>query len=77
MSMKKQPARFSDQIRTGIETAPVSRYELSRRTGISQAVLSRFMHGKGGLSMDGLDRIAEELGLAVVITGAKKPTKGH
>ena len=62
-SMARKRLKLTDQLRTAIETADKSRYRLSKETGIDEATLSRFMHGKGGLSMDGLDRLAEALGL--------------
>lgn len=50
----------------------VTRYRLSKLTGIDQATLSRFFHGTGGLAMDKLDRIGEVLELDVV---CRKPRK--
>ena len=70
--MKTQRTKVSDQLRVAIEVADKSRYQLSKETGISEAVLSRFMHRKGGLSMEGIDAIAESLGLELV---AKPPVK--
>ncbi len=54
---------MSDQLRTAIETGDKSRYRLAKETGIDEATLSRFIHHKGGLSLDGLDRLGEALGL--------------
>lgn len=60
MSMK---VKLSDQLRREIEKADISQYELARRVGLDKSVLSRFMHGKSGLSVQNIDLIAEELGL--------------
>ena len=57
---------FSDQARRAIREAPITRYRLSQRTGVDQAVLSRFIKGKVGISLDSLDLIAAELGWAIV-----------
>ncbi len=65
----------SDQLRRAIEAGDQSRYALSKETGISQAVLSRFMHGKGSLSLDSFDRLAEALGLELV--KRRRPKKGR
>lgn len=70
--MKRKPVKVSDQLRAAIEVADKSRYQLSKETGIAEAVLSRFMHRKGGLSMEGIDAIAESLELEIV---AKRPAK--
>lgn len=72
-SMRRKRAKLSDQLRRIIDGCDKSRYQISQETGIDQATLSRFMHGQGGLSMDGLDRIAECLGLN--FTTGEKPWK--
>lgn len=64
---------LTDQLRQAIETADKSRYALSKETGIDQAVLSRFVHGKGGLSLESWDRLAEALGLELVKRRRPKP----
>ena len=46
---------------------------IAAETGIDAATLSRFMNGKGGLSMEGLDLIAECLGWSLAVAGT--PTK--
>jgi hypothetical protein len=63
---------LTDQIRKAIETGGKTRYQISKETGIDEATLSRFMYGKGGLSMAGLDAIGKSLGLQIV---AGKPSK--
>lgn len=66
MSQKK--TSLSDQLRQLIETAEVSRYRISQQTGISQSLLSRFIHDTAGLSVDSLDKLAEALGLQLIKT---------
>ena len=61
--MAKKPNKLTDQLRHAIETAGKSRYAISKETRIDQSVLSRFMYRKGGMSMDGLDKLAEALDL--------------
>jgi transcriptional regulator with XRE-family HTH domain len=51
----------------------MSRYELSRQADVSQSVLSRFVRGRGKLSLVNLERIAEALGLEVVVRERKGP----
>ncbi len=48
--------------------ADISQYELARRVGLDKSVLSRFMHGKSGLSVQNIDLIAEVLGLGLTKT---------
>ena len=63
MRMSQKKTTLTDQLRQFIDTAEVSRYRLALQTGMSQAVLSRFMSGKGGMSMEKLDVLAEALDL--------------
>jgi len=70
--MKPKRTKLTDQLRQAIEAADKSRYRIALEAEIDHATLSRFMNGKGGLSMDGLDRLADVLGLELV---AKRRTK--
>jgi DNA-binding phage protein len=63
---KKERTRFSDQLRQAIERSNKTRYRISQETGVSEAVLSRFVHQKVGLSMETVDLICECLGLRLV-----------
>ncbi len=69
--MKPKQLKLSDQIRQTIETCGKTRYQIGQDTGIHQATLSRFMNGKGGLSIPVMDRLGEYLGLN--ITTGRKP----
>jgi len=66
---------FSDQFRAAVLNADETRYKISKATGISESILSRFVRGKAGLSMDYMDRIAEHLGLEVVARPRKRRTR--
>ena len=69
----KQPRTLTDQLRRAIAAGPKTRYQLAGETGIDQATLSRFVHGKGGLSLSGADRIAAALGLNLTANQATRP----
>ncbi len=73
--MSAKPTKFSDQIRRAVEESGMTRYAISKATGIDQGTLSKFVHGHVGLSMDSLDVLAETLGLEVV-SRRRKPKKG-
>ena len=64
--MAKKYTKLSDQIRAVIESSGVTRYRISKQTGIAESVLSRFMHGRAGLQMDTLDTLGEFLELEIV-----------
>lgn len=63
---KRQSKPISEQLREAIQASGYSRYRLWQETGISQAVLSRFMAGKFNLSMANIDRLAAFFGLRLV-----------
>jgi hypothetical protein len=63
--MARKKRSFADELRIAIEQCGKSRYRISQETGIGQEVLSRFMAGKKGLSMDSIDRLFENLGLKI------------
>ncbi len=65
-------------IREGIERAEASgttRYKIAKDTGISQAALSRFVNGERGLGVELVERLADYLGLEIVIR-EKRTRKG-
>lgn len=62
---------FMDQIREAVRQAKISRYAMSKQTGIAESNLSRFVHGERGLSEESLNALAAILGLRVV---GPKPT---
>ncbi len=57
---------FSDRLRLAIEESGISRYQINRDTGISQAILSRFVNGKAGLSTITIDLLYDYLDLELV-----------
>ena len=60
-------SQIFDTIRKAIEASDKTRYRLSKETGIDQAQLSRLMSGKEGVSVENLERLAEALGLEIII----------
>lgn len=73
-------SKLSEQLRAAIVKANVTRYEISKATGVSQATLSKFVLGtRPGLSFDAMDRVGEYLGLVIVKKQPKKrgATRGH
>ena len=58
--------RLSVQVRDAVDASGRSRYAICKAIGFNQGAMSRFMSGKGGLSMAVLDRLADLLELCVV-----------
>jgi hypothetical protein len=61
--MAKKRVRMSDQIRQAINASDRSRYRICKELGLSEATMSRFMNGTGGLSMECLDALGDLLDL--------------
>lgn len=55
----------SEQVRAIIEGCGLTRAELSRRTGVAESVLSRFVRGERSITLDQLDRLDAMLRLRV------------
>jgi transcriptional regulator with XRE-family HTH domain len=57
---------ISEQLRRAIDESGMSRYRISRETGINQSVLSRFAHGETSLYLETVDTLCELLGARLV-----------
>lgn len=67
---------FSDQLRAAIESSDMTRYAISKATGIDQSILSRFVNTDAGLSMENVDKICECLGITLTVPKPTKRKKG-
>jgi transcriptional regulator with XRE-family HTH domain len=65
-----------DAIRRAIEQGDRSRYRIAKDTGISQSHLSRLMSGERGLGTEAAERLADYLGLEIIIR-PKRRRKGR
>ena len=63
--MPRQPLKLSDEIRQAVDASGLSRYRIAKALGIAESTMSRFMSGKGGLSMEYLDDLAALLDLHI------------
>ena len=59
-------AKLSEQIRQAIKASGMSRYAICKRLDFSESVMSKFMRGQCGLSLETIDRLGELLGLEIV-----------
>jgi len=71
---KKQTKLVSDQVRQAIDDSGLTRYRISKETGISETALALFYNGQRGLSMKALNALGEYLQLTVRL--GRKPEKG-
>ena len=80
LTTRKQDARItgmdlSNQVRNAIKSCGMTRYAIAKATGVSEGGLSRFMAGTGGMTVETLDKLAEYLGLEIVVKGIVKGRK--
>jgi transcriptional regulator with XRE-family HTH domain len=64
-------------LRRAVLLSGMSRYELSRLADVSQSVLSRLVRGVGKLSLVNLERVADALGLEVVVRERASLVRGY
>ena len=76
MVMGRKRIKLSDQIRRAVDGCGLSRYAISKETGIAESTLSRFMSGERGLPTKTLDRLADFLDLNI-LTGKRRRRKGR
>ena len=67
--------KLSDRLRRIIDGCGQTRYAIAKSTGIAESTLSRFMSGERGLPMKTLDRLADYLGLEIVVRTKRKKGK--
>ena len=63
--MSTKQKKLSQQLREAILNAEISRYELSKRSGVGQGSLSRFIHKQQSLTLASIDKIGEVLELQI------------
>ncbi len=70
--MGKQLPPLTEQLRQAIRDCGQTRYAIFKATGIGQEVLSRFVHGERGLSMEVMDKLGLYLGLRITVEKTRK-----
>jgi transcriptional regulator with XRE-family HTH domain len=79
MSRKKTKPRrtnsLTDQLRQAIDDSGLTRYRISKETGISESTLGQFYNGHRGLSMEALNALGEFLQLTIHL-GREPDTEG-
>ena len=72
---KKRAKKLTDQVRQAIDESGLTRYRISKETGLSEATLSQFYLGQRGLSTEALNALGEYLQLKITL-GRKPGKKG-
>ncbi len=58
---------ISESVRRAITGSALSRYEIAKRSGVGESVLSRFCRGERSMSLETLDRLADVLHLEMIV----------
>jgi len=66
---------LTDEIRAAIDASGSSRYAICRKIDLDPAVMSRFMSGQRGLSLDTLDKLARLLDLHIATRKRSRKVK--
>ena len=67
---------ITERIQEAIRSGGMSRYAISKATGIDQGLLCRFLKGQSSLSFETADKVLDALGLEVVIRPRHSTKKG-
>ena len=67
---------ITERIQEAIRSGGMSRYAISKATGIDQGLLCRFLKGQSSLSFETADKVLDALGLEVVIQPRRDTEKG-
>lgn len=72
---KKQT--FSEQIRQAAKDSGLSQYRIAKEMHLAESTVSRFVRGTSWLSAGNLDRLADLLGMRIVVEAkmVNKPGK--
>ena len=68
MKTMSKRTSVSERLRAAILTAGESRYRIAKQTGVSQAILSRFVRRKTSMNLTAVDALAAYLGLDLLPT---------
>ena len=63
--MAKKPSDIEEQLRQAIIKSGMSRYRLSKLTGVNDAVLCNFVNRKRSVTMTTAAKLAKTLGLSL------------
>ncbi|HTM54860.1 MAG TPA: helix-turn-helix transcriptional regulator [Pirellulales bacterium] len=72
---RRRSSKLSDQIRQAIDESGLTRYRIAKETGIDESALAKFYNGRGGLSMEAVDRLGEYLQLTITLGRKPDSTK--
>ena len=70
--MSKKKKNLEQQIKEAIEASGLTCYEIAKRSGVPQPVLSRFVNGKRGINLSTASKLTDAFGLELRPRQAKQ-----
>ena len=67
---------MEDRLREVLMREGITAYRLWKELGIDQSVMSKFLRGKGGISLKKMGRIADHLGYDLLFVKRRPSRKG-
>src|SRR5262245_10159295 len=64
---KRRTKALTDQLRQAIDDSGLTRYQISKETGIDESALAKFYNGHRGLSMEALNALGACLQLTITL----------
>jgi len=64
--------QLTNTIRAAVEASNQTRYRIAKESGVSAGQLSRLVMGEREMTVDTLERLAEHLGLRIVVVPKTK-----
>jgi len=66
-----------EELAAAVADSGLSRYEISKRANVSQAILSRLVSGERGVTLPVAERIAAAVGMTLELRRQKKTRRGQ
>jgi transcriptional regulator with XRE-family HTH domain len=70
-------AKLTNTIRAAVKASDQTPYAIAKGANVARSQLSRLLSGESGMTVDTLERLADHLGLRIVIEPKSKTTKGR
>lgn len=68
-------AKMLDTLRRAVEDSDESRYRIAHGSGVAASQLTRLVSGERGLSIESAERLADYLGLEIIIRPKRRTRK--
>ena len=68
-------ATILDDLRRAVETSNETRYRIAKDSGINASQLSRLVRGERGLNLETAERLADYLGLEIIVRPKRRARK--